>query len=92
MVATKTTRITIESERVSITRWSGSLSLSWCQRCGAEVEMLSLEQVGALVRVPPRRIQEEAEATNLHATEAADGSKQICLPSLLKCTCREPWA
>lgn len=89
MVATKTTRISIESERVSIIRWSGSLCRSWCKRCGTEVEMLSLEQVSGLAQVPLHRILVEVEARSLHATYAADGSKQICLPSLLKCTWRE---
>ena len=89
MTAKKTTRITIESERVSITRWSGSLPRSWCQSCGAEVEMLSLEQASGLARVPPHRILASSEAKRLHATQALDGSMQICLPSLLKCTWRE---
>lgn len=89
MVATKTTRITIERSRVSITRWSGSLSRSWCQSCGAEVEMLSLEQVRGLAQVLPDRIPVDSEAKSLHVTEAVEGSKQICLPSLLKCTWRE---
>ena len=86
MTAKKTTRITIESERVSITRWSGSLPRSWCQSCGAEVEMLSLEQASGLARVLPHRILADSELKGVHATEASDGSMQICLPSLLKCT------
>ena len=86
VAAKKTTRITIESERVSITRWSGSLPRNWCQRCGVEAEMLSLEQASSLVQVLPHRILAGSEAKGVHATEASDGSMQICLPSLLKCT------
>jgi hypothetical protein len=86
VAAKKTTRITIESERVSITRWSGSLPRNWCQSCGAEVEMLSLEQASGLTQVLPRGILADSEARGVHATEASDGSMQICLPSLLKCT------
>jgi len=86
VAAKKTTRITIESERVSITRWSGSLPRTWCQSCDAEVEMLSLEQASALAQVLPHRILASSEAKRLHATAALDGSMQICLPSLLKCT------
>jgi hypothetical protein len=89
VTAKKTTRITIESELVSITRLSGSLPRSWCQSCGAEVEMLSLEQASGLARVLPHRILASSEAKRLHATQALDGSMQICLPSLLKCTWRE---
>jgi hypothetical protein len=85
-VATRKTRITIESERVSITRWSCSLPRKWCQSCGAEVEMLSLEQASGLAQVLPQRIRASSEAKRVHATEASDGSMQICLPSLLKCT------
>jgi hypothetical protein len=81
----RTTRITIESERVSITRWSGVLPHSWCQSCGAEVEMLSLEQASGVAQVLPDRILAEWETKRLHATEAPDGSMQICLPSLLRC-------
>ena len=86
MAAKKTTRITIESERVSITRWSGSLPRHWCQSCGAEVEVLSLEQASGLAQVLPHRILAGSEAKGIHATEASDGSMKICLPSLLKCT------
>jgi hypothetical protein len=86
VAAKKTTRITIENERVSITRWSGSLPRNWCQSCGAEVEMLSLEQASSLAQVLPHWILADSEAKGIHATEASDGSMQICLPSLLKCT------
>ena len=86
MAGKRTTRITIESERVSITRWSGVLPRNWCQSCGAEVEMLSLEQASGLAQVLPHRILAESEAKRLHSTEAPDGSVQICLSSLLKCT------
>jgi hypothetical protein len=82
----KTTRITIESEQVSITRWSGSSPRSWCQSCGAEVDMLSLEHASAMAQVLPHRILADSEAKRLHTTEAPDGSMQICLPSLLKCS------
>jgi hypothetical protein len=37
--------MTIESERVSITRWSSSLPRNWCQSCGALVGATS----GAIV-------------------------------------------
>jgi len=62
------------------------LPRSWCQSCDAEVEMLSLEQASALAQVLPHRILASSEAKRLHATAALDGSMQICLPSLLKCT------
>jgi|GEM_PF-1902488 hypothetical protein len=48
--------------------------------------MLSLEQASALAQVLPHRILASSEAKRLHATAALDGSMQICLPSLLKCT------
>jgi hypothetical protein len=51
--------------------------------------MLSLEQASGLARVLPHRILASSEAKRLHATQALDGSMQICLPSLLKCTWRE---
>jgi hypothetical protein len=86
VAAKRTTRITIESGRVSIARWSGVLPRGWCQSCGAEVEMLSLEQASGLTQILPQRIMVSSEAKNLHTIEALDGSVQICLPSLLKCT------
>ena len=51
--------------------------------------MLSLEQASGLAQVLPHRILASSEAKRLHATEALDGSMQICLPSLLKCTWSE---
>jgi hypothetical protein len=54
------------------------LPRNWCQSCGAEVEMLSLGQARGLAQVPPHRILASSEAKWLHATEALDGSMQIC--------------
>ena len=48
--------------------------------------MLSLEQASAMAQVLPHRILADSEAKRLHTTEAPDGSMQICLPSLLKCS------
>jgi hypothetical protein len=46
--------------------------------------MLDGEQASAVARGLPAKLLSSPEMEGLHATEAGDGSRQICLPSVLK--------
>jgi hypothetical protein len=74
--------ITFESETLLMVR-ARSLPRGWCPRCAAESEMIA----PALEAISPNQDQNAIDkwlnSENLHRTEAADGSLQICLNSLL---------
>jgi hypothetical protein len=44
MAAKRTTRITVERDRVWIIRQCGCLERSWCGSCAAETEFVGVEQ------------------------------------------------
>ena len=74
--------ITFESETLLMVR-ARSVRRGWCQKCAAESEMIA----PALEAISPNQNQNAIErwlnSEDLHRTEAADGSIQICLNSLL---------
>ena len=79
----KTTRITIETERV-LTLRRGSLERIWCEKCGAETEIVTLEAIGNLAPEGPERIQQWLGKRELHCSQSPQGSVRICLRSLVR--------
>jgi len=75
------TRITVETERILIMARRHS-ARGWCERCGAEVELLPSAHAGRLLKVAQVQLQKQHSA-NLHLKEAKDGLA-ICLKSLLR--------
>jgi hypothetical protein len=82
MAAHKRTRITIETEQVLIIRRRSS-TRHWCWECGRAVDMVDLEQAGALTGVALRRLRDCARTEKWHLAATADGSPLVCLDSLL---------
>lgn len=82
-MAKRTTRITVETERILIIRGANPVR-SWCTQCAAEVDMVVPEAAGVLAQVDHSRIQRWLDAEELHAAQMKDGSARICLDSLLK--------
>ena len=74
--------ITFESETLLMVR-ARSVRRGWCPECAAESEMIA----PALGSISPNQNQNAIEkwlnSEDLHRTQAADGSIQICLNSLL---------
>jgi hypothetical protein len=84
MTGKKTTRITIERDRVWIIRQCGSLTRIWCESCAAEVEFISAEQASALTGRTADELKHFALAARLHTASAGGETMRICLRSLLE--------
>ncbi len=77
----KRTEITIETERLLFVSSSRKV-VEWCASCGAQVEMVTVDQAAILARVDARTIFRRVEAETLHFRETAEGSLLICPQSL----------
>jgi hypothetical protein len=80
---TRKTRITIETDSLLVLRGRKPLR-AWCQECGAEEEMIPLNEVGIVSNLPPPAVRAWMQAEELHQGITADGSPLICLNSMLK--------
>ncbi len=79
----KRTTITMETDSLLVLR--GRIPLrAWCPECGAEAEMVPLDDLGVVSNLPPREVQAWLESEDLHRTTAPDGTHMICLQSMLK--------
>jgi hypothetical protein len=79
---TKQTRITIETDSVLLLRGPGS-TRALCPHCGAESEMLALENLQVISNLDRPTVEEWINSSELHRLQAEDGSALICLNSLL---------
>ncbi len=79
----KRTRITIETDSLFVIRGRKSLR-AWCAQCGAEAEMIPLNDAGVVSNLPPVDVQAWMESPGLHHTKTADGTALICLNSMLQ--------
>lgn len=76
-------KITVETDSLLFLR--GRMPLwAWCPGCGAECEMIPLDDLGVVSNLPPPEVQAWLESEYLHHTTTADGSPMICLNSMLK--------
>lgn len=79
----KKTKITMESDSLLVLR--GRIPLrAWCPECGAEGEMIPLDDLGVISNLPPPEVQAWLDSEFLHHMTAADGTPMICLNSMLK--------
>ena len=78
----KQTKITIETDSLLILR-GGNSTRAWCPRCGAEVEMIALENTGVVSNLDPSRVEEWLNSEELHRSDASGGFTLVCLNSLL---------
>jgi hypothetical protein len=78
----KQTNITIETDSVLILRGRSS-TRAWCARCGAEAEMIALENVGVISNLDRSSVEEWLNSADLHRSRTSKGSESICLNSLL---------
>jgi hypothetical protein len=83
-VVVKTTRITIETENLLVVR-KGKTIVTWCPVCCAEVEVMMLEGDSLGETIPSSYLADWLKTGRLHLWRPAEGSAQICLPSLLRC-------
>ena len=79
----KTTRITVETETLTIIRRAG-LTMAWCPSCGKEVEVVNLEH-DRFARFSAAQLRDWIVTGKLHLLCDAPSPTQVCLPSLLHC-------
>ena len=78
----KQTKITIETGSLLILTKVNPMR-AWCPRCGAEGEMIALENTEVMSALGELLGDEWLNSGEPHRSRAADGSTLICLPSLL---------
>jgi hypothetical protein len=79
----KRTKVTIESESLLVLQARTPLRL-WCPECGAEGEMIRMNDVGVISNLPLVEAQAWMQAEDLHFTRDPDGGLLICLNSMLR--------
>ena len=82
------TRLTIETERVTVIRRSTIGCRARCVACGGAASLVPVEEAAALARVSVRAIYRLVEADHLHFTETAGEDLLVCLNSLCECLLR----
>jgi hypothetical protein len=80
----KRTEITIETDQVVVIRRRQRSVRSWCQECRCEVEMIDLKEAEALTGTTQAMLCCGGGDRGWHWSQAEDGSRLLCLESLLK--------
>jgi hypothetical protein len=86
----KRTTITVETDSLLVLR-GRMLLRAWCPECGAEGEMIPLNEVGVISNLTPPEVEAWIQSEDLHHTMAADGHPLICLNSMLKRVHKAKW-
>jgi hypothetical protein len=81
MKTKRRTEITIETERVVVSRRKLSV-LAWCQICCRRVHMVATDEAAAIACVSTRTIFRWVETEKLHFKETSEGLLLICRESL----------
>ena len=77
------TKITVETDSLLVLQ--GRIPVrAWCPRCGAEREMIPLNDLGVVSNLPAPEVQAWLESEDLHHTTTNDGAPLICLNSMLR--------
>jgi hypothetical protein len=77
----KRTEITIETERLLFISSPRKVT-GWCGGCGAQAEMVPVDEAAILRHVDSRTVFHWVEAERVHSSETANGLLLICLNSL----------
>jgi hypothetical protein len=78
----RTTRLTVETEGTFIFRARASRQSRWCEQCGAEVEMVFVDEAAIVSGLNEMTIYQSIAASSLHFAEDEAGRVLICLNSL----------
>jgi len=79
----KQTKITIETNSLLVMH--GTVSLRrWCPECAAEGEVIPFDGIGVISNLTPSEVQGWLEGEAIHHSYGPDGTRLICLNSLLK--------
>lgn len=83
MNTTRMTRITVETETLTIVR-RGLLERAWCPACGAETDVIRLTHQSLADSATAPQLRRWADIGKLHL-QTGGNLEQVCLPSLLQC-------
>jgi hypothetical protein len=79
----KQTKMTIETDSLLVMR--GTVSpRGWCPGCAADSELIPFDGIGVISNLTPSEVQAWLECEAIHHSQAPDGTRLICLNSLLK--------
>ena len=78
----KQTKITIQNDSLLILRGQSSRR-AWCPLCGAEADMIALENACVITNLERAALEEWLNSGALHRAQTPDGWELICLDSLL---------
>jgi len=81
-VGKRRTRITIEIDEIVVARRFSSPLVAWCQSCGKETSMVTLNRAALLGHIDRSSIKERIESGQLHALESPETGLLICVASL----------
>ena len=75
-------RVTVKTERTFVFRSHGSVQAEWCEECGAEVGMMSVDGAARATGMSELAIYKLVEGRALHFNEDGAGRVLVCLHSL----------
>lgn len=78
----RTTKITVETERLFVINSGGREVEGFCDACGEQVRMIRSEWAALLAGLSLRSICYRIETGKLHFTESPQGLLYICFNSL----------
>jgi hypothetical protein len=78
----KRTEITIETERVIVIRRHRPPVRAWCQSCGRQAVMVTVDEAARFACVSVRTLCGWVENGKLHFIDTADGGLLICQASI----------
>ena len=78
MTSRKRTTVTIETRHRTIVRRNRGQAIAWCERCRAEVQILSPDEVAEFVHMTAGDFFRRIEAGELHVLETDSGGLLIC--------------
>lgn len=85
----KKTEITTETFEVMIIRRHGRFTCKWCEGCGKQVALISLDEA-CMSGLSIEAVEGQVGAGRIHFLEKAGGSSLICLNSLIQSERRQP--
>jgi hypothetical protein len=83
LITRKTTRITIEVDRVLTIEWQTSARVR-CNHCCADVDAVPLDAIAATDNGEPVTFDQWLQSPGVHLVSLIAGSGGICVPSLIK--------
>ena len=79
---TRTTTLTVETERTFVFSTRNIRQPWWCEQCGAQVVMASVEEAATVSGLKEMTIYQSIETRSVHSVEDKSGRVLVCLNSL----------